>query len=584
MNRQHPQLDPLLNRTRVPGRPRGPVPGEAIDYPEVDPEAPYRNTYLGFIETPIVDVSGNRRDMLAYIPVTEKSAWNMALVILPGGVEARAFIEENGWIDALEKHCMTGFFLPCAECWGALSDGDALDCAVRALAEMRRNRWFQSNAPGIYCVGFGDGAKVAALFAITHASVLAGWAACGATGLDPALLDSLGNGPSDCEASIPRREVPLPALILDDQKSNVVDYFIRANRAVDEGLRNDLARVYRQRPILGESYVNDPAVGEVWHGPEQALTPALAERMLAFLERFKRWAGWGNGHIRPTIHAEEDGMRRTDRTIGGLKRYWLTFEPSAWKRDPQAKRPLVIAIHGFTCTGEFFANNSGWHAVGEERGAFVVFPTAYPFKRRVPSPMGPHIATPEWNAGGMGRDTSDGPDELEYFRALLEDTMAKYPIDPTRVYVTGHSNGAMMTQRLMRCMPKAFAGFAPVGFMEALRGGMEDEPADGVLRNVWYTMGEFDGQGCALEAGNVNMVTIEKLCRHNGCPLDARRHYESGIYMHSLWRDAAGVPLVRFTGIRNWPHTYTPELAFMIYDEFFARFIRRPDGTLEYLA
>ena len=43
------------------------------------------------------------------------------------------------------------------------------------------------------------------------------------------------------------------------------------------------------------------------------------------------------------------------------------------------------------------------------------------------------------------------------------------------------------------------------------------------------------------------------------------------------------VPLVRFTGIDNWPHTYTTELAFMIYDEFFSRFARKADGTLEYL-
>ena len=35
-----------------------------------------------------------------------------------------------------------------------------------------------------------------------------------------------------------------------------------------------------------------------------------------------------------------------------------------------------------------------------------------------------------------------------------------YPIDK-RIYVTGHSNGAMMTQRLMRFWPQKFAGFAP---------------------------------------------------------------------------------------------------------------------------
>ena len=582
MNYDHPQLDPNFNRSRGPRAAQKPA---TIDFPAVDPENPYRNTYLGFIEAPIEDAQGRRHDMLMYIPTTEKSAWNMALVILPGGVRPRDFIEQGDWTQALEAQCMTGFFLPSEEGWDSMEPGDALDCAVKALAEMRANRWFQSNAPGIYAVGFGDGAKVAAMFAITHITVLAGWAACGDTSLDQALLDRLANGPSDCAKGIARREVALPALILDDARSNTVEFFIQANHAADEGLKNDIARVYRQRPRLGESYVNDPAVGEVWHGPAQKNTPELAGRIAAFLAGYKRWAGWGNGHIRPSINAEGEGMARTDAVIGGLKRYWLTFEPSAYAREPEKKRPLVLAIHGFTCTGEFFANNSGWHAVGEERGAFVVFPTAYPYKRSVPGPMGAHIATPEWNSGRMpGTPLPDGPDELEYFAELLRQTIEKYPIDTSRIYVTGHSNGAMMTQRLMRCMPAKFAGFAPVGFMEGMRGGMEDEPADGIARNVWYTVGEFDGMGCALEPGNGNMITIEKLCRHNGCDVEKRRYYESGIYMHSLWRDAAGVPMVRFTGISNWPHTYTPELAFMIYDEFFARFVRRPDGKLEYLA
>ena len=109
-------------------------------------------------------------------------------------------------------------------------------------------------------------------------------------------------------------------------------------------------------------------------------------------------------------------------------------------------------------------------------------------------------------------------------------------------------------------------------------------PDDGYLRNVWYTIGEFDGFGISLDEGTSNYLTLTNICAANKIDFKKRRYYETGIYMHTIVRDDNGVPLVRFTGVKNWPHTYSPELAFMIYDEFFARFVRHADGTLEYLA
>ena len=197
---------------------------------------------------------------------------------------------------------------------------------------------------------------------------------------------------------------------------------------------------------------------------------------------------------------------------------------------------------------------------------------------------GEHIATPEWNAGGVpsGFDTA-GPDELEYFRELIEDTVSRYPIDRERIYVTGHSNGAMMTQTLMRYMPEYFAGFAPVGFMEGMYTDVPPMPDD-LPRNIWYFVGEYDGLGCKLEEGNVNVKTIRRLCEHNKAEYEKGKYYESGIYMNHVWRNGDNVPMVRFTGVKNWPHTYSPEVAFMLYDEFFSRFVRHSDGSIEYLA
>lgn len=423
-----------------------------------------------------------------------------------------------------------------------------------------------------------------------HVSILAAWSAWGDTNLDEELMKLIGDTPSDCDSGLKKANIPLPTFIIDNNESNTVKYFKQACKIKDEYLYNGFARVFRQQAKPGESYINDQACSEVWHATYKDATKmgrdVMIKKMIAFIEDYKRWGGEGNGYIRKTQRPEDIGMIKTEAMIDGLKRYWYTFEPSAYKRGLQEKYPLVIAIHGFSCSAEFFAENSCWHHVGEERGVIIVYPNAYPYKRSLGlGRFGTNIAaTPSWNSGMFAINTDPkGPDEISFFKQMVAMIEEKYPIDPERIYVTGHSNGSMMTQRIMRFWPEKFAGFAPVGAMES-RNEAIPMPDDGYLRNVWYTMGEFDLDGCSLDESTSNYLTLKNLCAANKIDYSNRRYYETGIYMNTIIQDENCVPLVRFTGVKNWPHTYSPELSFMIYDEFFSRFVRRIDGTLEYLA
>ncbi|MBQ4239710.1 MAG: hypothetical protein II672_01180 [Oscillospiraceae bacterium] len=587
MNYDHPQLDPSIRRFRAPN----PLPQDppSPPYPDADKMDPYRNVYIGLFDTPFRDEADNVRNMICYIPSTEKSAWNMVLVFIPGKEDPKDFFEKGNWKDTCEKNSMTAFFLPAPDGWRNDDPGFELETGVRALAEMRSNRYFQSNAPAVYCLGFGDGAAPAALFAVTHCETLAAWGAWGDTALDDLILERLGSGPSDSVPEIPRSKVHIPCVIIDDNESNTVRYFKTANNVKDEHLRNDFCRVFRQQPKPGESFLNDHACSEVWHGTcadaESYGYANVIDEMVTFISGYKRWAGYTISDLRKTEDPEALGMIRTEMVIGGWKRHWWTFEPTDYKLGKKKKYPLVVAIHGFTCSGEFFANNADWHYVGEQRGAIIVYPTATPFTGSPDGPRPPHFTTQQWNCGLESNLTDPaGPDELEYFRILLEETKKNYPIDPERIYVTGHSNGGMMTQYLMRYMPAEFAGFAPVGFMEDRNHDMRPEPDDGIARNIWFTMGEFDLTGMELKEGNANYGTVRKLCEHNGLNIEDSRTYVSGNFVHTVWRDENKVPMVRFTGVVNWPHTYSPEVAFLIYDEFFSRFVRHSDGTLEYLA
>lgn len=42
------------------------------------------------------------------------------------------------------------------------------------------------------------------------------------------------------------------------------------------------------------------------------------------------------------------------------------------------------------------------------------------------------------------------------------------------------------------------------------------------------------------------------------------------------------MPVVRYTIIRGCPHTYTPEMAELTWNEWFSHFTREPDGSVHY--
>lgn len=62
----HPQLDPNLNRTRKPAA-AAPSRREEYDFPQVNPESPYVNTYLGKFSIPVEGEDGLHPGLL-YIP------------------------------------------------------------------------------------------------------------------------------------------------------------------------------------------------------------------------------------------------------------------------------------------------------------------------------------------------------------------------------------------------------------------------------------------------------------------------------------------------------------------------------------
>ena len=96
-------------------------------------------------------------------------------------------------------------------------------------------------------------------------------------------------------------------------------------------------------------------------------------------------------------------------------------------------RPLVVALHGVGQSAARMAQITGLDAIADTYRLVVAYGQAAGTGAR-------------WNAGSCCGSTEQ--DEVSYVRAVVADAAARTPVDLTRVYVVGYSNGGMLAWRL----------------------------------------------------------------------------------------------------------------------------------------
>ncbi len=130
---------------------------------------------------------------------------------------------------------------------------------------------------------------------------------------------------------------------------------------------------------------------------------------------------------------------------GGVQRTFFVHRPPS--TPPGRTLPLVLVLHGGFGSGAQAEQSYGWDAEAD-RSLFVV---AYP--------DGLHRA---WNAGGdcCGQAAADHIDDVGFLTSMVSRIEKAVPIDPTRVFATGISNGGIMAYRLA-CTTKMFAAIGP---------------------------------------------------------------------------------------------------------------------------
>lgn len=129
----------------------------------------------------------------------------------------------------------------------------------------------------------------------------------------------------------------------------------------------------------------------------------------------------------------KDDITKELITSNGKKRAYYLYVPSTLKAPPTV--PLIIMLHGSNRTGVTLVEK--WKDYAKKEGIILAGPDATDLR-------------------GWG-SPQDGPD---YLHDLVEELKTKYPINPRRVYLFGHSAGATFALHMSLMESEYFAAAA----------------------------------------------------------------------------------------------------------------------------
>jgi polyhydroxybutyrate depolymerase len=239
--------------------------------------------------------------------------------------------------------------------------------------------------------------------------------------------------------------------------------------------------------------------------------------------------------------------------FGGESRSYVVRAPEL--AQDGARVPLVFVLHGGGGNAANAEKMTGFTEKAKQEGFIVVYPEGSGRLRR-------GLLT--WNAGHCcGYAMKEDVDDVGFINALIDKLAQSYPIDDKRIYVTGMSNGGMMTHRLGIELSNRIAAIAPV---VATVFGDEKKPAYPVSalmingmqdKNVPHEGGTPGGRGSDAWDGMPTKPALEQAtfwAQANGCS-GAPQKDETSKQIHWQYRCTSGsveLLLVKDNG-HAWP-------------------------------
>jgi polyhydroxybutyrate depolymerase len=247
-------------------------------------------------------------------------------------------------------------------------------------------------------------------------------------------------------------------------------------------------------------------------------------------------------------------VERVLEAAGERRTYWLRL-PAGYERG--RAWPLVLVLHPRGMTGWRFDRIVGMGEKADAAGFIAVYPNAEGNPR-------------SWNAGPLAGQAERTEADLELFRVLLAELRSSVSVDPRRIYVAGHGNGAMMAYWLASALSAQIAAVGVVSGAAGVwtrDGGLQSVPPPQQPVPVIAFHGQHDkivpyhgGRSPTLRRNVVAAPeSMEIWSRYNGCRLEPTREATSErktVYKHTWPGCRGGAEVVLYTlveGNNKWP-------------------------------
>ncbi len=204
--------------------------------------------------------------------------------------------------------------------------------------------------------------------------------------------------------------------------------------------------------------------------------------------------------------------------MGGDEREFSYYVPESRR---VGRMPVVIYLHGhgdnmrhMTGKGLVSSPSSVWMEVAEAESFLVL----YPLGAKGPGRRG----KTGWNDCRLDAEGNPDLDDIAFMRQLIQFAAESLNADPSRVYVTGMSNGGHMAMRVGMEMSAEVAAVAPVVALLPSDGGGCAAPSRPVpilmMHGTEDPLAPFDGGSMANGRGEVMSAqeTVDTWVEWNG--------------------------------------------------------------------
>lgn len=393
-------------------------------------------------ERPYLDSLGNTRSVQVYRPSTLLPMIHVrSLFILSEERETNGIeriLTESGLVELAEKEkAYLVFILPSEFGWNALKDSAGPDDVNIIQHTLNAGgEWFlfpdreKCHAYLIGLVGIGKGAEMAHVAAAEHPEHISSLLTFGGTVTEKMLSDGRPNAEMfvwtvNMEGDGYRfwhrvngldssEDIACGNTLMRRDPDNFAKQ-IRLTETSCKGIDGGLLYRFWHEAFSGNVRLRGVGTSEVFNYTED-------------IEKYQ-----------PCIHIHD----RVLGDNGGYPHDWYEFIPRSVleKRFEQNfSCPLVIALHGGGSNHDISISEFKLHELGEKEGFITVYAKA--------------TYENSWNSVLNPSRKND----LEFITNLIEHIKRNYPVDPSRVYLSGFSNGSGMAQLVGAVRPDLVAG------------------------------------------------------------------------------------------------------------------------------